>query len=160
MNSTDLDTQSKHNKELTDDILDKLKKGYRLAPNPQGKTASMDQNNAETTIEKPFEDAEDMPLVLTADNIISRTEKDGETVAYEVIHDSKLMFSTVSRPLAQSFLIGWNAGQQKKSASKSAGASATSVDPADISAAKSDSDKPPAKDAPVNSAPPRKRMLF
>ena len=71
MNYSELDACNKRINEL----LDKLNKGYTLPPNPQRKTANMHPNNTETTIEKPFEDAEDLPLVLTADNIISRTER-------------------------------------------------------------------------------------
>jgi hypothetical protein len=142
----------------------------------QERNAHMQTNNAETTIEKPFKEAEDAPLVLTADNIISRTEKDGETVAYEVVNDGKLLFSTVSRPLAQSFLIGWNAGQGK-SASKSAATDKdadkpnnekpATVDPTDISASSKNNGDEPAQtseDTTANdgkaSAQSRKRMLL
>ena len=178
MNTAELEAHDKRFKQLADDILDKYRKGYRLTTHSQGRTTAVDTNNAETTIKQPFEEAEDLPLVLTADDIITRTEKDGETIAYEVVNDGKLLFSTVSRPLAQSFLIGWNAGQGK-SAAKSASADASadkskannektsSVNPAEISASsKGDSDKSnePPKDTSANgdkaSSQSRKRMML
>jgi hypothetical protein len=123
-------------KELTDDILNKLSKGYRLVPNhlQQGKNA-MTTNVADSTIDAPFEEAEDTPLVLTADNIITRTEKDGETLAYEVEHNGELLFSTVSRPLAFAWIGGFNSQAQtgtKASAHNTAPDKASPADPAPL----------------------------
>jgi hypothetical protein len=147
MNAAEWDAHNKRLKELTDDILNKLRKGYHLAPNTQGRITIMNPNNAETAIEQPFAEAEDAPIVLTADNIISRTETDGETLAYEVVHDGELLFSTVSRPLAFAFVAGWNgkAGHggakpsrdnSEKSEEKADPANPAIVHPARISASK------------------------
>jgi hypothetical protein len=176
MNAAEWDAYNKRFKEINADILNKLDNGYRFAPIQQGKN-NMNPNNAETAIEKPFEEVEDAPVVLTADNIISRTEKDGETVAYEVMHDGELLFSTVSRPLAFSFVAGWNgkAGHgaakpsrdnSEKSEEKADPANPATVDPARISASKvananDDKGASPDKAAQANQPPQsRKRALL
>jgi hypothetical protein len=144
MNAVEWDAYNKRFKEINADILNKLDNGYRFAPIQQGKN-NMNPNNAETTIEEPFKEAEDTPVVVTADNIISRTEKDGETVAYEVVRDGELLFSTVSRPLAFAWIGGFNSeartgtktGNTKGLASDKATADpdkSAPVDPARISA--------------------------
>jgi hypothetical protein len=55
---------------------------------------------AAKTVETPF---------LNASDIAQRLETDGKTVVYDVIGDEKVLFSTVSAPLAHSFISGWNA---------------------------------------------------
>jgi hypothetical protein len=52
-------------------------------------------------------------LGLTADNIIERTEADGNTLIYDVEDDGKVLFSTLSEPLAFAWASGHNIGMAR-----------------------------------------------
>ncbi len=49
------------------------------------------------------------PFQLSADDIVEAVEQDRKTIIHNVIRDEKVLFSTVSRPLADAFVFGWNA---------------------------------------------------
>lgn len=49
------------------------------------------------------------PLQLSADDIVEGVEQDGKTVFHKVMDGERVLFATLSRPIADAFVIGWNA---------------------------------------------------
>ena len=123
-------------------------------------TAPVPQDEATHAFEIPF---------FNADHVVERLEADGETVVYDVIANEKLLFSTVSAPLAHSFIAGYNARSQSNEKSKSkpekdvrsqSGASASDA-PSDTSEDKQEpeNDVTPVEPKQINSGK-RKRSAF
>jgi hypothetical protein len=158
----------------------KFIKDLKLSKRQNGGGA-MDKDASNTVQEiNPATDAkiiEGSAPALTADNIIERTENDGATLIYEVEAGGKVLFSTLTRPLAFAFVAGHNAGMSGKGKpakpvkpAKEGDAkpdTAPAVDPADVdasadtsadaSASKSD-DK--AADKPASQPQGRKRSAM
>jgi hypothetical protein len=96
-------------------IIDAYNGGRRVNPNTKtGVTPMKSSNEPEATkvIEARF--------VLSADNIVETTDAATGDVIHEVVKDEKVLFSTVTRPLAFAWLSGHNAAVVKHA--KGAGA--------------------------------------
>jgi hypothetical protein len=93
------------------------------------------------------------PFTLCADNVVERVDKDTGAIVYEVENAGKVLFSTVTRPLAFAFVAGVNAvpvKAAKEKASNSPQPETASVDAADR----------PAAPAPASTPAPRKRSVL
>lgn len=48
------------------------------------------------------------PFTLSADNVVDRIDNETGATIHEIVNDEKVLFSTLSKPLAFAFVTGWN----------------------------------------------------
>jgi hypothetical protein len=124
----------------------------RYGGNERKPAMILPHDDAANTIEAPL---------LCADAIIERTNEATKELTYEVEKDGKVIFSTLSRPLAFAFMAGFNAlpkaaKPEKDDAKPKSDASATAPPEAASVDAPSASSKPEAS----TTAQPRKRTVL
>jgi hypothetical protein len=108
-------------------------------------------NNALDTIDAPF--------TLCADAIVERINKETGATVYEVEKEGKVIYSTITRPLAFAFLAGVNANPAKGVPPKDAGNKPPTASVQRSIAAASDED--PSSATPSASKPEaRKRAIL
>jgi hypothetical protein len=99
------------------------------------------------------------PFTLCADAIVERVDKETGAVAYEVEKDGKVIYSTVTKPLAFAFLAGVNAVPVK--AAKGTPPKPEGDDPkAKPETASVDTTDKPAAPVPASTPAPRKRSVL
>jgi hypothetical protein len=117
------------------------------------------------------------PFQLSADDIFQRAEKETGQIVYDVIRDGRVLFSTITAPLAHAFVAGYNAKRapgSEREAQHTAKGNKTdggAVDPKEQDktgkggssdkAAMDDEDRDKGKTTTASKEPPaRKRMML
>lgn len=89
--------------------MERLRKAM-AQPHPQTPSPSSGEGEQERRSEADNSAIQDIeaPLQLSADDIVEGVEQDGKTVIHNVIQGERVLFSTVSQPLAFAFIQGHN----------------------------------------------------
>jgi hypothetical protein len=102
------------------------------------------------------------PFTLCAENVVERVDKDTGAIVYEVENAGKVLFSTVTRPLAFAFVAGVNAVPTPKKAAPAKEGAGGKPESASIQSSVDalGDDKSPGATPPAPKPEPRKRAVL